>query len=135
MIKQKIITLASTAKSFMDITTNINSVISEFNIEQGMCNVFIQHTSASLVVSENYDKDVLRDLETFMSRLVPENNNYRHNDEGKDDMPAHIRTVLTETAITLPIVKNKLALGTWQAVYLWEHRDHGHDRKIVVSVW
>ena len=139
MSQQQIITLKTSSKSFTNITEVINKTIIELgktnDNQNGLCNLFIQHTSCSLIISENYDKDVLRDLESFMSHLVPEKNIYRHDAEGKDDMPAHIRSVLTQTSITIPVRGNKLALGTWQAVYLWEHRDHSHSRQIVISIF
>jgi secondary thiamine-phosphate synthase enzyme len=96
--------------------------------------VFLRHTSASLIIQENADSDVLADLETFLSRLVPEGNLYRHSTEGPDDMPAHIRTVLTHTSETIPITQGRLALGTWQGLYLWEHRARGSAREVVVHV-
>lgn len=131
---QNILTINTKPKSFTNITETINSALTKFNISKGLCNLFIQHTSCSLIISENYDPDVLLDLETFMSKLVPEGFNYRHSAEGKDDMPAHIRSVLTQTSISIPVIDNQLALGTWQAVYLWEHRDHAHYRKVQFTI-
>jgi len=126
------ISVTTNPKSFIDLTSKINKIIN--NIPEGVCNIFIQHTSCSLIISENYDNDVLKDLETFMSNLVKEDNNYKHSIEGPDDMPAHIRSVLTATSLTIPVINNKLALGTWQAIYLWEHRDHPHERNVIISI-
>ncbi len=97
--------------------------------------MFIHHTSASLIINENADAQVRRDLEAFLARLVPDGDPlFHHVDEGPDDMPAHVRTVLTQTSITIPIIEGRLALGTWQAVYLWEHRTAPHRRRVTVTV-
>lgn len=133
-IKNHNLTVTTSAKSLVDITDNINAVISKSAVDSGLCNIFVQHTSCSLIISENYDSDVLLDLETFMSSLVSEKTNYRHSMEGKDDMPAHIRSVLTQTSLNIPIVNKQLALGQWQAVYLWEHRALAHKRKLIITV-
>jgi secondary thiamine-phosphate synthase enzyme len=100
----------------------------------GVCTVFVRHTSASLVIQENADPAVLRDLERWMSELAPEARNWEHDDEGPDDMPAHARSALTRSSEAIPIVDGRLALGTWQALYLWEHRRRPHRRELVVSV-
>ena len=103
-------------------------------VTTGLCTVFLRHTSASLIIQENADPDVLVDLETFLARLVPEGNHYVHSTEGPDDMPAHIRTVLTHTSETIPVVRGRLGLGTWQGIYLWEHRARGSAREVIVHV-
>jgi secondary thiamine-phosphate synthase enzyme len=103
-------------------------------VQVGLCTVFVRHTSASLIIQENADPDVLRDLETFFAQLVPENAHYRHDAEGSDDMPAHIRSALTRSAETIPIAQGRLTLGTWQGIYLWEHRQRGHSREVVVHI-
>lgn len=122
-------------KSFHNITAEIARAVASASIREGLCTVFIRHTSASLVIQENADPDVLRDLETFVSKLVPENNAlYRHTAEGADDMPAHIRSVLTKTTESIPISQGQLVLGIWQGLYLWEHRDRGSEREIVVHL-
>lgn len=122
-------------KALQRITHDIAAVVAESGIANGMCNLFLRHTSASLIIQENADPDVLTDLENFLSKLVPEGNAYIHSTEGPDDMPAHIRSVLTHTSEQIPVANGRLLLGTWQGVYLWEHRHHGHQRELVVTVW
>ena len=121
-------------KSFLDITRQVQDFVTESNIQNGVCHLFIRHTSASLVIQENYDPSVRQDFETIFSNLAPEDFPYVHNMEGKDDMPAHIRSALTSTSETVPVVNGKLSLGTWQGIYVWEHRDLTHNRKIMVSM-
>ena len=118
-----------------DVTERVRQVVAASGVRTGLCNVCIQHTSASLLVQENADPAVLRDLQRFLSRLAPEGSGYEHDTEGPDDMPAHIRAALTRTAETLPVSGGDLALGTWQALYLWEHRHAPHRRTLVVTVW
>ncbi|KAL9645102.1 hypothetical protein ABK040_004593 [Willaertia magna] len=122
-----------------DILQHIQSDLSKINI--GLCNLFIQHTSASLTINENYDKDVRYDLEQVLNHIVPENNEnnknnfpYKHSLEGKDDMPAHVKSTLIGCSINIPITKGKLNLGTWQGIYLNEHRDDPSVRNIVVTI-
>ena len=101
----------------------------------GLCHIFLRHTSASIIISENADPDVLRDLETFMSAVVPDGDGrFLHTAEGEDDMPAHIRAVLTQTSVTIPITNSQLALGTWQGIFLWEHRKSAHTRNITLTL-
>ena len=121
-------------KSFLDITSHVQDFVTSSDIQKGVCHLFIKHTSASLVIQENYDPSVRQDFETIFSKLVPEDFPYVHNMEGKDDMPAHIRSALTSTSETVPVVNGKLLLGTWQGIYIWEHRDQTHNRKIMVSM-
>ena len=121
-------------KSFLDITRQVQDFVTESNIQNGVCHLFIKHTSASLVIQENYDPSVRQDFETIFSNLAPEDFPYVHNMEGKDDMPAHIRSALTSTSETIPIVDGKLSLGTWQGIYIWEHRAQTHNRKVMVSM-
>ena len=121
-------------KSFLDITSQVQNSVANSNIQNGVCHLFIKHTSASLVIQENYDPSVRQDFETIFSKLVPEDFPYVHNMEGKDDMPAHIRSALTSTSETVPVVNGKLSLGTWQGIYVWEHRDQTHNRKVMVSM-
>jgi len=118
-----------------DVTGQIRRVVAAAGLRTGLVNVCVQHTSASLVVQENADPAVRRDLQRFLSRIVPEDADYEHDSEGADDMPSHIRAVLTRTAETLPVSGGDLALGTWQAIYLWEHRRAPHQRSLVVTVW
>jgi len=111
------------------------SVVRESGVVDGICSVFVLHTSASLLAGENWDESVRRDLEAFMSRLVPDGDaRYEHDAEGPDDMPAHIRAMLTQSSIVIPVAGGELLLGTWQGIYLWEHRTAPHERRIVVSV-
>jgi secondary thiamine-phosphate synthase enzyme len=118
-----------------EVTAAVRAVVAAAGVRTGLCNVCIQHTSASLLVSENADPAVLRDLQRFLARLAPESGEYEHDSEGPDDMPSHIRAALTRTAETLPVSGGDLALGTWQALYVWEHRRAPHRRTLVVTVW
>lgn len=131
---QHILTIATRGKSLCRITPQIQSVVADTNIQTGLCHLFLRHTSASLLIQENADPDVLCDLEAFLARLVPESYPYQHSTEGPDDMPAHIRTALTHTTETIPIKHGRLLLGTWQGIYLWEHRQHGSRRELVVHL-
>ena len=131
---QKTLEINTSPKSFLDITKNVQALVSESGLDNGVCSLFIKHTSASLVIQENYDPSVRQDFETIFSKLVPEDFPYVHNMEGKDDMPAHIRSALTSTSETVPVFNGKLSLGTWQGIYIWEHRDQTHNRKIMVSM-
>ncbi len=131
---QKTLEINTSPKSFLDITKNVQALVSESGLDNGVCSLFIKHTSASLVIQENYDPSVRQDFETIFSKLVPEDFPYIHNMEGKDDMPAHIRSALTSTSETVPVFNGKLSLGTWQGIYIWEHRDQTHNRKIMVSM-
>ena len=118
----------------MDVTSALRAFVEESGLCTGICNVFVQHTSASLIVQENADPTVLRDLERWMAELAPESRAWQHDDEGPDDMPAHARSALTRTSENLPISGGRLALGTWQAVYLWEHRARPHSRRLLVTL-
>ncbi len=131
---QKVLDISTRGKSLQRFTRQVQGVVSESGITNGLCTVFIRHTSASLTIQENADPDVLVDLENFLAKLVPDGYHYVHSAEGPDDMPAHIRSVLTSTSETIPIVNGRLALGTWQGIYLWEHRDRGHTREVVVHL-
>ncbi len=117
-----------------EISRQVQQVIGEAGVSSGLCNVFIHHTSASLIISENADPDVQVDLDAFLSRLVPDGDKlYTHTAEGPDDMAAHVRSVLTATSLSVPIEDGLCALGTWQGIYVWEHRHRPHRRKITVS--
>jgi len=131
---QKSLNVRTTGKSLVRITSQVQAIVAESEIHTGICHLFLRHTSASLIIQENADPDVLRDLETFLAKLVPEGDNYRHSTEGPDDMPAHIRSVLTHTSEQIPVLNGRLMLGTWQGIYLWEHRQHGHDRQLVIHI-
>jgi secondary thiamine-phosphate synthase enzyme len=135
MIHRGELTVATRGRGTYDITQLVRGVVTASGAREGLATVWIAHTSASLIVSENADKDVRRDLDAFMARLVPDGDPlFIHTAEGDDDMPAHVRSVLTQTSIGIPIAEGRLALGTWQGLYLWEHRSSPHQRTVTVSV-
>jgi len=132
---REILNIQTQGRSTIDITHELEKVVARSSIESGLCNLFIQHTSASLILCENADPDVRVDLENFMQHIVKDGDSlFRHTAEGPDDMPAHIRNVLTSSSLTIPIAHGKCLLGTWQGVYLWEHRLNAHLRKIIVTI-
>ena len=125
----------TTRRGLNEITSAVEAVLKASGIREGLCTVFIRHTSASLVIQENADPAVQRDLEAFLSRLVPEGDPlYTHTSEGDDDMPSHVKAALTRTSETIPVHDGRLALGTWQGIYVWEHRTRAHTREVVVHV-
>jgi secondary thiamine-phosphate synthase enzyme len=127
--------VATTGPGLYDITAPLAAWLAEQTVADGLLSAFLQHTSASLVIQENADPDVRRDLEAFFRRLVPEDARlYRHAEEGPDDMPAHIRSALLATQLTIPVAGGRLGLGTWQGVYLFEHRRAPHRRQVLVSL-
>lgn len=135
MAHQSTLTIPTPGRALIDISDHVEKIVRQAGIRTGLCTVFIQHTSASLIISENADPTVQRDLEAFLSRLVPDGDPlYRHTAEGPDDMPAHVRAVLTQTSIGIPVVDGRLGLGTWQGIYVWEHRHHPHRRRVSVTV-
>ncbi len=118
-----------------NVTAQVNEIIHQENIQEGLCTVFVQHTSASLIIQENADPSAQRDLENWLNRLVPEHDPlYTHVDEGADDMPAHIKSAITATSIAIPIINQTMALGIWQGLYLWEHRKHRGQRTLIVHL-
>jgi secondary thiamine-phosphate synthase enzyme len=118
-----------------DLSTSVQRLVAESGIQVGICNIFICHTSASLMLSENADPAVLKDLETFMSRQVRDGDPmFTHTAEGPDDMSAHVRSVLTQSDLNLPVSEGRCALGTWQGIFLWEHRHAAHSRRVIVTV-
>lgn len=132
---QKTLSIWTRGKDFHRITRDVEAVLAESGIKTGLCTVFVRHTSASLVIQENADPDVLQDLSNFFAQLVPEDaRRYIHSTEGPDDMPAHIRSALTKTSEQIPISQGRLLLGTWQGIYLWEHRQRSHQREIIVHI-
>lgn len=131
---QELLAIQTPGKGFIDITARVAECVTRSEIKLGQCVAFVRHTSASLVIQENADPAVLRDLERWLFELAPENRAWEHDDEGSDDMPAHARSVLTKTSETIPITAGRLALGTWQALYLWEHRHRPHRREVVVQL-
>ena len=121
-------------RGFTNVTQAVARVVGESGVQTGLCTVFLRHTSASLVIQENADPAVLRDLERWLAELAPESRPWEHDDEGPDDMPAHAKASITRASESIPIVRGRLALGTWQAIYVWEHRARGHTRELVVQV-
>src|SRR6476646_6796613 len=134
-VSNKSLTVTTTGKGTYEITDKIEAIVRETEIENGVVTVFTQHTSCSLIVMENADPTARRDLEEFFDRLVPENADYfEHDAEGADDMPSHIRMVLTRTSETIPVAEGRMQLGTWQGIFLFEHRRTGHRRRIAVTI-
>ncbi|WP_377480840.1 MAG: secondary thiamine-phosphate synthase enzyme YjbQ [Microcoleus anatoxicus] len=131
---QQIFKIKTIGKSLCKITEQVENVVANSGINTGLCTLFLRHTSASLLIQENADPDVLKDLANFLAKLVPEGASYIHDAEGPDDMPAHIRTALTHTSEQIPIDRGRLLLGTWQGIYLWEHRQRGQNRELVVHI-
>jgi len=135
-VSTQTLTVRAPRRGLQDITDEVGKVVSKAGASAGMCTLFIRHTSASLIIQENYDPSARVDLETFMDRLVPAGASWiTHTLEGDDDMPSHIKSVLTQVSVSIPILDGKLALGTWQGIYLWEHRDHPTAREILVSIY
>jgi secondary thiamine-phosphate synthase enzyme len=129
------LSVATSGRGTFDITGDLARVVRASEVDSGVCHAFIHHTSASLIVCENADPTVRSDLERFAGRLVPDGDPlYQHTAEGPDDMPAHVRSILTQTSLTLPVARGRLSLGTWQGVYVWEHRLRSHRRQVTVSV-
>lgn len=134
-MKQQSFTVRTRPRSFEDVTAQVAAIVRSADAAVGLCNVFLRHTSASLLVCENADPAVRRDLERFMLRVAPDGApEYEHDVEGPDDMPAHIRATLAGVSLTVPVRDGRLALGTWQGIYLWEHRTSPHEREVVVTV-
>ena len=134
-LHQQSIHIQTQGRGFYDITHKIKEIVSKQKIAAGLCHVFCQHTSASLIITENCDPDVRKDTEGFLSRLVLDGDpHFYHTLEGKDDMSAHIRSVLTGESKTIPIIDSQLGLGTWQGLYLYEHRYQAHQRKVIVTL-
>ena len=135
MVHRGELSISTRGRGTYDITRDVAKVVSTSAARVGLATVFIHHTSASLIICENADPSVREDLEAFAARLVPDGDpRFTHDAEGDDDMPAHIRTVLTQTSIGIPVVDGRLALGTWQGLYLWEHRTSPHTRKVTVMI-
>ena len=128
-------TVATRGRGTTEITARVQRAVAASRVATGLCTVFIHHTSASLIINENADPDVQRDLDAFLSRLVPDGDPvFIHTVEGPDDMPAHMRAALTQTSIGIPVERGRCDLGTWQGVFVWEHRHRGHARRVTVSV-
>ncbi len=134
-VHQERLSVSTRGRAFHDITAQVQRVVSVAGVRCGLCTVFVQHTSASLVIQENADPSVRRDLERWIGRICPEDENaYEHDAEGIDDMPSHLRSTITRTSEVIPVSDGRLALGTWQGIYLWEHRRTPHTRHVVVHV-
>lgn len=135
MISQQEFSISTSGRGTVDLTGEIQRIVQDSGIHTGLCHVFLRHTSASLILCENADPAVRADLETFMSRQVPDGDPmFTHVDEGPDDMPAHVRSILTQNDLNLPVADGRCALGTWQGVYLWEHRHAPHTRKVMLTI-
>ena len=129
------ISIHTPGQGLHEITDDVQRLVQQAGVDDGLCTIFIRHTSCSLIIQENADPSAKRDLETWLNRLVPENDPlYTHTSEGPDDMPSHIKAILTQVSLSVPVMDGKLALGTWQGIYLWEHRRRAHSRRVVVSV-
>lgn len=135
MYKQSTIEVRTPGRGTIDITRDVQRAVVESGVQTGLAHVFLKHTSASLMLCENADPTVREDLERFMTKTAPDGDPmFMHRSEGPDDMPAHVRTVLTQSDMTLPITGGRCALGTWQGIYLWEHRHAAHNRRLTVTV-
>ena len=137
MVHQTTLSIATKGRSFTDLTARVADVVKGAKLRVGTCTLFIRHTSASLVIQENADPDVLADLQRWIDWAAAERppfGAWKHDAEGPDDMPAHVRSVLTHTSEVIPIVDGRLGLGTWQAIYLWEHRTAPHTRQVLVTL-
>jgi secondary thiamine-phosphate synthase enzyme len=135
MIHTESLIVTTSGRGLREISKDVQGVVSRTDVRTGLCSVFLHHTSASLIFGENADPTVIDDLERFVAKLVPDGSPlFRHTAEGPDDMPAHIRTVLTQTSVTLPIRDGRCDLGTWQGLFLWEHRTSPHRRRLTVTV-
>jgi secondary thiamine-phosphate synthase enzyme len=135
MVFQTQLRFSTDGRGTYNISKQIDEAITKSGIKTGICQIFIQHTSASLIMCENADPTVRTDLETFMKRLVPDGDAmFKHQDEGPDDMPAHVRTMLSGNSLSIPVRKGKSDLGMWQGVFLWEHRTHRHKRNVSVTL-
>lgn len=134
-ITQQSLSINTTPRKTHDITNEVQNRVIESGVQTGLCHLFIKHTSASLILCENADPDVKVDLETFMQSIVPDGDPmFIHDMEGPDDMPAHIRTMITNVSLMIPVTNGRCNLGTWQGIYLWEHRTSSHGRKVIVTI-
>ena len=135
MIEQQTLHFATRGRGTYNISNDVAEAVANSGIQAGICHLFIQHTSASLILCENADRTVREDLDAWMARLVRDGDSlFKHNDEGPDDMAAHIRTILTQSSLSIPIRNGRCDLGIWQGIYLWEHRTHAHRRKVAVTM-
>jgi secondary thiamine-phosphate synthase enzyme len=136
VVVQETLTVSTRGRGTYDISGDVAKVVGSSGVENGLCHVFVQHTSASLILCENADPTVRSDLESFMSRIVPDGDPlFQHTTEGPDDMPAHVRSVLTQSGLSVPVSRGRCVLGTWQGIYLWEHRKAPNRRRITITVY
>jgi secondary thiamine-phosphate synthase enzyme len=133
-VHQEAFVVETKGRGTYDVTARVRKVVAASGVKTGLCTIYCRHTSASLTIQENADPSVRRDMEAWIDKIAPESDTYEHDAEGPDDMPSHLRTVLTRTSENVPVTDGGLALGTWQAIYLWEHRRRGHGRELVVHV-
>ena len=134
-VRSTTFTVDTRGRGLIEVTRQVQDAVGASGISDGLCTVFVHHTSASLTINENADPDVQRDLDAFLSRLVPDGDAlYTHTMEGPDDMPSHVRAALTQTSLSIPVAGGRCALGTWQGIFLWEHRHRGHRRRVTVTV-
>lgn len=131
---QQVLDVPTQGKGFLNISKQVQGAVALSGVHTGLCTVFVHHTSASLVIQENADPAVLRDLERWVSELAPQSRRWEHDDEGPDDMPAHARSTVTRSSENIPIVAGQLGLGVWQGIYLWEHREQAHRRRVTIHV-
>lgn len=135
MSKQQILSLTTHGQGLYEFTHEAETWVNERRVDAGVCHLFVRHTSCSLTIQENADPSAKTDLENWLNRLVPENDPlYTHTMEGPDDMPAHIKAILTNVSLSIPIIDGRLALGTWQGLYLWEHRHQSHRRSVILHI-
>ena len=135
MLDQQKLQFSTSGRGTYNITRQITDAIENSGIHSGICHLFIQHTSASLILCENADRTVREDLDAYMAKLVMDGDSlYKHNDEGPDDMAAHIRTILTQSSLSIPVQNGKCDLGIWQGIFLWEHRTHAHRRTVALTI-
>lgn len=136
MIFQQTLNFHTEGRGSVNISSQLNAIVSTSGISTGIANIFVRHTSASLILCENADPTVRRDLEAFMSKVTPDGDPlYQHTDEGPDDMSAHVRTVLTDSSLSIPFTNGQFLLGTWQGIFLWEHRTQAQNRQIIISLY
>lgn len=135
MIYREALRPTAMARGFIELTAEVQAAVKRSGVREGLCNVFIHHTSASLILCENADPSVRVDLETMLSALAPDaDRRYTHTYEGPDDMAAHLRSILTQSDVTIPVAEGRLDLGTWQGLYLWEHRHRAHQRRLTLTI-
>lgn len=132
---REVIEVATRGRGTYEITDRVQRAVAQSGIDEGLCTVFVHHTSASLIINENADPSVRRDLDAFLARLVPDGDRlFTHTAEGDDDMPSHVRSVLTHTSLGIPVARGRCDLGTWQGIFLWEHRHAAHRRRVTIVV-